>query len=326
MLTVHAVDHEDEVARRLWAEQWAELGQRYGGLSSPSDIPPDGLISSLVGWVGDTPVGTVAVRFAAPDGIAPVAEIKRLYVAPDWRGRGFSKVLMGAAEKASRRAGATRIILETGTEQPEAVALYTAIGYDAIPSYGSHRDDPRSLAFAKDLPSRILVISGTIGAGKTEIGGAVSDLLAERGVRHGFIDGDYLAQAEPPLEGDPHNQALMFAALAAIAPAYRERGYGSIVFPRVVEDEADRGRYARAFVGPGGVAQVSIIRLAASEETRLARVAAREPEGKWRAWGSARTVELEVILAASLVEDAIVQNDGRDRLDVAAEVLDAAGW
>ncbi|MCJ7827235.1 MAG: GNAT family N-acetyltransferase [Demequinaceae bacterium] len=326
MLTVHAVPHGDDDASRMWAASWDELRERYGTLHGPSDMGADGVIASLVGYIGDEAVGSVVVRFSEFDGQAPAAEIKRLYVVPERRGNGYSRVLMGAAEDTARRAGATRIIAETGNKQPEAVRLYERIAYSHISKYGPHKTDAHSICFEKSLPTRVLVISGTIGAGKTTVAWTVSDLLSGRGVRHAMIDGDRFAQAEPAPASDPYNQKLMFASLRAVAPLYRDRGYGCIVLPRVVEEEADRRRYEEAFGGPGGAAQVGIVRLTASEGTRRERLRRREPEGRWLDWALDRTVELEAVLADVGAEDGVVENDGPDRLEVAAEVLEAVGW
>jgi hypothetical protein len=93
----------------------------------------------------------------------------------------------------------------------------------------------------------------------------------------------------------------------------------------VVEDDGDRRRYAEAFTGPAGPAQVGIVRLVASEETRKARLHTREPAGRWLDWALNRTVELEAILDEAGVEDAAVENDGDDR-GIATEVLEAVGW
>jgi hypothetical protein len=205
------------------------------------------------------------------------------------------------------------------------VSLYERIGYTHIPRFGPHKGDPHSICLVKDLPTRVLVISGTIGAGKTTVAWAVSDALSDRGVRHAIIDGDAIAQGDPPPDGDPYNQGLLFAGLRAIAPFYRERGWGCIVIPRVVEDDGDRSRYAEAFTGPAGPAQVGIVRLVASEETRRARLHQREPVGRWLDWALNRTVELEAILDEAGVEDVVIENDGTDR-GIATEVLGAVGW
>ena len=326
MLTVRRVPHGNPDASRLWREMGREISQRYGNVASDFHLDPDGVVAVLVGYVGDEPVATGAVRFRAYGAAPPVAELKRLFVQPGHRRKGFSRVLMGALEDVARTSGATRIILETGTEQPEAIALYRAIGYRDIPPYGEFSHDARSLCFAKELPTRVLVVSGTMGAGKSAVASAVGDLLGARGARYGWIDGDALCQAAPAEPGDPYNQALLFDALTGAAPAYRKRGLGIIVLARVVEDADDRGRYAVAFRSDGGQAEVTIARVTAQEEVRLARIEAREPEGPWREFGRARTVELEASLGALGLEDLAVENSDRPAAEAAAELLDAIGW
>ena len=326
MLTVRLVPHGHPDASRLWREMGREISQRYGNVASDFHLDPDGVVALLVGYVGAEPVATGAVRFRAYGSAPPVAELKRLFVHPGYRRKGFSRVLMGAMEDVARGAGATRIILETGTEQPEAIALYRAIGYGEIPPYGEFSHDPRSLCFAKELPSRVLVVSGTMGAGKSAVASAVGDLLGARGARYAWIDGDALCQAGPAEPGDPYNQALLFDALEGAAPAYRKRGLGIVVVARVVEDPDDRARYAHAFRSEGGPAEVTIARVTAPEDVRLARIEVREPEGPWREFGRARTVELEASLDALALEDLAVENAGRPAAEAAAELLDAIGW
>ena len=183
------------------------------------------------------------------------------------------------------------------------------------------------MCWGKDLPTRVLVINGTMGAGKTTTAAAIHDLLGECGARSVFLDGDYLCQANPSGTDDPHHQSLLFASLAALAPVWRARGYGLVVLPRVVEDGDDRARYASALsTADAGLASVSLVRVTAAEATRAARLTAREPEGFWRDHALARTVELEAILDAARLDDAVIGTDDADRLEVAAAALRAAGW
>jgi hypothetical protein len=49
--------------------------------------------------------------------------------------------------------GYRRLVLETGTAQPEALELYATAGWEGIEPYGYWKDSPTSLCFAKDLPS-----------------------------------------------------------------------------------------------------------------------------------------------------------------------------
>jgi hypothetical protein len=42
-------------------------------------------------------------------------------------------------------------VLETGTRQPEAIALYLSSGYVPVEKFGTYRDEPDSRCYGKDL-------------------------------------------------------------------------------------------------------------------------------------------------------------------------------
>jgi len=327
MVTLHSVGLDDPRATALWAEQQAELFARYGEPDADADfaltMPPDALVTSLLAVdEGGSPVGTGLLRWSPFDSGAGSAEVKRLYVRPDARGKGLSRVIMAGLEEAAARAGAVSIVLETGVEQPEALDLYTALGYERIQPYGEYMDDPRSVCFGKELPTRVLVVNGSIGAGKTKTAGAAFDVLAERGVRCAMIDGDYLCQASPNAPGAAFNQGLYFQNLAAVAPVYRSAGYGVMVIARVVEDPQDRGRYGEAF----DTTDVVFARVTAPEEERKARIVHRDLDPAWHEWGHARTVELHAVLEEVQLDDVVVNNAGRSPKETAEELLSLVGW
>lgn len=331
MITVEAVALDDPRARALWDEQQAELFERYGEPDIDSDfadhLGPDGLITSVLALgAGGEPVGTGLIRWSPYDTGPGSVEVKRLYVRPEHRGHGHSRVIMGALEATARRAGAVRIVLETGTQQPEAIALYEGLGYARIKPYGAYKDAPDSVCFAQPLATRVLVLNGTIGAGKTSTAAGCHDVLTERGARSAYIDGDYLCQAEPANPADPFNQELLFANLAAVGPVYRRAGYGLIIVARVVEDPDDRARYSRAFGSAGLAAEVAIARVTAPEDLRMDRIRAREPEGYWQNRLTARTVELEDALDSYGLDDVVIENTGRPAKDTAEELLAQIGW
>jgi putative acetyltransferase len=79
------------------------------------------------------------------------AEIKRMYVAPRARGRDLGRRILSALEAEARRLRIRRLLLETGTRQPAAIALYRAMGYRDVPPFDGYVDDPLSVFMAKDL-------------------------------------------------------------------------------------------------------------------------------------------------------------------------------
>ncbi|TFW29075.1 GNAT family N-acetyltransferase [Duganella callida] len=78
-------------------------------------------------------------------------EIKRMYVRPAARGAGMARKLMGALEDTARQAGCAHLVLETGPDQPEALALYERNGFERCGPYGDYPDDPLSVFMRKPL-------------------------------------------------------------------------------------------------------------------------------------------------------------------------------
>jgi GNAT superfamily N-acetyltransferase len=143
---------DDPVVQELTDAQQTELRARYGGDSEPG-VKPSAADVAVVLIVRDddgTPVGCGALRPLGPDS----AEVKRMYVVPQARGRGLSTLLLAGLEAAALDRGWTTLRLETGPEQPEAVALYTGAGYRPIGAFG-HYVRPGadwSLYFERTLP------------------------------------------------------------------------------------------------------------------------------------------------------------------------------
>lgn len=327
MITIRRVEPDDADAHALWAEQQEDLARRYDAPDLVLETRFDTLVASLVGYSEQgEPVASIVLRWSPYDTGAGSLELKRLFVRPLHRGHGHSKVMMGAAEAIARKAGATRIVLETGTEQPEALALYDRLGYTRIPGYGEYKDEPDSICYGRDLPFRVLVVTGAMGAGKTSVGESAHSALAVRGARTAFIDADTLCEAYPSPPDDTVNQSLLMEALAALAPVYRRRGYGLLVIPRILKDPADRAAIAHALAGPGGIADVAVVRITAPLEERIARLRRRETSQRWLDWAVPRTAEQADELEELAIEDAVVDNSGRPPEDSAAEALDAIGW
>jgi GNAT superfamily N-acetyltransferase len=82
---------------------------------------------------------------------AHTMEIKRLFVRPDFRGRGIARAILAALEAEGRQRGYTRSILETSVRQPEAIALYCACGYTEIEAFGPYVGNALSVCFGKAL-------------------------------------------------------------------------------------------------------------------------------------------------------------------------------
>ncbi|GIH76794.1 GNAT family N-acetyltransferase [Planobispora longispora] len=134
----------DEGLSALVTAAFAELVAKYGA-EGRSGVHPEARF--LVAVVDGRAVGCGAVQPVDP----ATGEVKRMYVAPDHRGRGVARSLLAALEDLARAQGNTVLRLATGHLQPEAISLYRGSGYEPIPPYGKYVDVPTTFCFAKPL-------------------------------------------------------------------------------------------------------------------------------------------------------------------------------
>ncbi|KQQ01437.1 MULTISPECIES: GNAT family N-acetyltransferase [unclassified Rathayibacter] len=142
-------------AEALRAAQRRELDERYGSDDhEPGEAPS----------ADDVPVFVVARdeqgEAVACGGLRPlddsvlgpgVIEVKRMFVARGARGSGVSTAVLRALEERARGRGAVRLVLETGTLQPDAIRFYTREGYTPIPLFGGYVGSEHSVCFALAL-------------------------------------------------------------------------------------------------------------------------------------------------------------------------------
>ncbi|MEU1332154.1 GNAT family N-acetyltransferase [Streptomyces sp. NPDC005865] len=161
--TVRPEPFDSDIAAALWRPYYTEVSDRWyqlhqGRDTDPEELereiaaetggdlaPPRGVL--LVARYGGEPVGTAGVRLL-DDGTStstgartstPTAELKRVFVREDMRGKGGAPRLLAAAEDAARALGAGRIVLDTRTDLVEARALYTRHGYVEIEPYSERQ-------------------------------------------------------------------------------------------------------------------------------------------------------------------------------------------
>ena len=92
-------------------------------------------------------VGCGAIKEYAPE----VTEVKRMYVAPAYRGQGVASQVLAELERWAKELAYGTCILETGVNQPEAVGLYGKNGYRVISNYGQYAGVATSICFEKAL-------------------------------------------------------------------------------------------------------------------------------------------------------------------------------
>jgi ribosomal protein S18 acetylase RimI-like enzyme len=141
--------YDDADVIRLVEQVQQEYVVRYGGpdeaaVDLDEFVPPNGVF--LVGLVDGEPAATGGWR-RIDDG---VVEIKRMYVAPHARGHGFARRLLAELEAGAAASGAARVVLNTGNQQPEAIALYESSGYRRVPAVGHYAGQPRALFYGKE--------------------------------------------------------------------------------------------------------------------------------------------------------------------------------
>lgn len=139
----------------------AEVQDHYVTLyGSPDDTPLDvGIFDPpagrfFVGYTDDIPVAMGGWRLrhdVHPWGRRAAAEIKRMYVTPAARRRGYARAVLQHLEDTARDAGADVMVLETGTAQPDAIAMYESSGYELVDNFGYYAFSPSCRSFAKPL-------------------------------------------------------------------------------------------------------------------------------------------------------------------------------
>jgi GNAT superfamily N-acetyltransferase len=157
-LTLTVVGWDDPDAALLRDSQQAEMRELYQDDDEPVPFrDPAAITAMVVLRADDVPVACGALRRLEPGswgGGEPgpaIGELKRMFVRREWRGRGLSRLVLRELEDRARVQGLHRVVLETGSLQTAAIALYERSGYVRIVPYGGYADSPLSLCFAKDL-------------------------------------------------------------------------------------------------------------------------------------------------------------------------------
>ena len=148
-----AVDPRETDAERLLTELTAELAAIYadkgqdgtGGFALTDLEAPRAVF--VVAYAESDAVGCGALRPYDAD----IAEVKRMYTVPAWRGRGVAAAVLAELERHARAFGYPVMRIETGDRQPGAIRLYERSGYRHIPPYGPYIAWDDSVCFEKPL-------------------------------------------------------------------------------------------------------------------------------------------------------------------------------
>ena len=173
------------------------------------------------------------------------------------------------------------------------------------------------MSSTSELP--VLILNGTIGAGKSTIGMAIHEMLNTAEIPNAFIDLDQLTYCWPPK--GRFNNDLMFEALSKLWTVYKSAGAARLVLARVVEKPDTLERYGHAL----GPCSFTIVRLKTAEHVRTSRIVHRE-FGDSLQWHLKRSVELEKILDGTSLNTFTVENDNKTPDEVAREILQTISW
>lgn len=127
------------------AETYPEEGANHFRLDN-NEVAP-GVGAFLVAYSDGEAVACGAVRKLDPQ----TAEIKRMYVTPKARGAGISRQVLDALEQEAVKLGVSELVLETGTRQTAATALYERGGFRATPLFGEYIGSPLSVCYGKRI-------------------------------------------------------------------------------------------------------------------------------------------------------------------------------
>jgi putative acetyltransferase len=151
-ITIAAEPFDSADARRLIGALDTHLAakyppeQRFGPNLKVEHLAP-GLGTFVIARLRGVAVGCGAVRRRDEKTL----EVKRMYVDPEVRGRGVAKEILDRLEADARAMGASRLVLETGIYQEEAIGLYRRVGFSVIDCFGEYAGVPTSVCFEKAI-------------------------------------------------------------------------------------------------------------------------------------------------------------------------------
>lgn len=101
----------------------------------------------VVAYLDDKAVGCGAIKKFDEYSM----EVKRMFVLPEFRGKGIAGAVLQELEKWSEELGMAKCVLETGDDMADAIGLYQKSGYKRTPNYGQYEGVEGSVCFEKVL-------------------------------------------------------------------------------------------------------------------------------------------------------------------------------
>lgn len=151
-ITIAAEPFDSADARRLITALDEHLAgryspdQRFGPNLKPEQLAV-GIGAFVIARADGRAVGCGALRTLDKT----TAEVKRMFVEPELRGRGIAKQVLDHLEDIARQLDVQRVVLETGIYQAEAIALYRRAGFRPVRCWGEYAESLTSVCFEKRI-------------------------------------------------------------------------------------------------------------------------------------------------------------------------------
>ena len=126
----------------------AELFERYPETQDQFDDINKKIQDAIavIGYVNNNPVCCGCVKIEDT-----IAELKRMFVKREHRGKGYSKNIVIELERICKQKNIEKIILETQIRQPEAISLYKNMGFKECDKFAPYIDNEMSICMEKNL-------------------------------------------------------------------------------------------------------------------------------------------------------------------------------
>ena len=134
-----------QLVEQLDAELTIRDGDDHGFYHQFNGI--DALDHVVVAYENNRPVGCGAFKAHNKQQI----EIKRMYVLPAARKKGYAAAILTTLERWAVEIGFGEAILETGKAQVEALSFYPKQGYAVMPNFSPYIGVENSVCFEKTL-------------------------------------------------------------------------------------------------------------------------------------------------------------------------------
>lgn len=120
---------------------YGEMQNNYSSYNTVRDL------QTIIVYEGNNLVACGCLKILDTD----LAEVKRVFVCQNDRGKGISEIIVKEIEKLAIESKIKTLILQTGSKQNAAINLYKKMGYTIIENYGPYINDNNSICMKKTL-------------------------------------------------------------------------------------------------------------------------------------------------------------------------------